>query len=60
VARGLRLCGDHVVLTRTIALRSVLAEHGFAPVQLAQLFPDPHWLGRGDLSRVGRLELTDV
>jgi GNAT superfamily N-acetyltransferase len=60
VNRVLRLCRDQVVLTRTLALRSVFTEHGFRPVQLPQLVPDPHWIGRGDVSRVGRLELNDV
>ena len=60
VAKALGVCGDEVVLTRTVALREVFAEHGFEPVELPQLVPDPHWIGRGDLSRVGRLELIDV
>jgi hypothetical protein len=61
LARGLELCGDDVVLARTIPLRSLLCdEFGFRPVQLPQLVRSPHWLGRGDLSRVGELELNDV
>ena len=61
LARGLELCGDDVVLARTVPLRALLChEFGFRPVQLPQLVPSPHWLGRGDLSRVGELELNDV
>jgi Acetyltransferase (GNAT) domain len=61
IARGLELCGGDVVLARTVPLRGLLCnEFGFRPVQLPQLVRSPHWLGRGDLSRVGELELNDV
>ncbi len=60
VARALSLCDDDVVLTRTVLLRELFADHGFEPVRLAQLVPDPNWLGRGDLARIGELELHDV
>jgi GNAT superfamily N-acetyltransferase len=61
LARGLELCGDDVVLARTVPLRALLCdEFGFRPVQLPQLVRSPDWLGRGDLSRVGELELNDV
>jgi peptidoglycan/xylan/chitin deacetylase (PgdA/CDA1 family) len=61
LADGLEACGDDVVFGRTIPLSSVMCrELGFRPVQLPQLVPSPHWVARGDLSRVGELEIDDV
>jgi hypothetical protein len=61
LADGLEVCGDDVVLGRTIPLRSVMCrELGFRPVQLPQLVPSPHWVVRGDVARIRELEIDDV
>ena len=61
IERALELCGDDAVLTRTGPMRSLyLDKLGFQPVQLPQLAPYPDWLGRGDLSRIGELEIDNV
>jgi predicted N-acetyltransferase YhbS len=61
LAGGLEVCDDDVVLARTIPLRSVMCrEFGFRPVQLPQVVPSPHWVARGDVARIGELEIDDV